>query len=166
MSIFKKNTTPSSANEAPQQTEPEVSANTLLRQRLDEIGCHYEQEGSEFHVVYQGENLIVYGGEDTRFVLIRDLWWHSANADDLTAVSLIRRAINECNINGRATLIYSFNNEEHLMGVHSQIEIVFIKEVPELTNFLRYTFDTILHSHHFFYQTMETLRQEDYSKNN
>ena len=147
MSIFKKNTTPSSANEAPQQTEPEVSANTLLRQCLDEIGCHYEQEGSEFHVVYQGENLIVY-------------------ADDLTAVSLIRRAINECNINGRATLIYSFNNEEHLMGVHSQIEIVFIKEVPELTNFLRYTFDTILHSHHFFYQTMETLRQEDYSKNN
>ncbi len=165
MSIFKKITSNESPD-VPEQIDPEANTHELLTNCLQELGCHFEQDGDVFNAIYQGENMLILSVKDSRLALIRDLWWHSVSTDDLTALSLMRRAINTCNMNDRATLFYTIDEENHTMGIHSQMEIVFTKEIPELTSLLRFAFDNLLHSHLSFYKTIEDLRQEEYSKNN
>ena len=165
MGIFNKKT----YQEKKQETQ-DVQQQSTLDLFLDvaaQLGIKAEKEESgEIVINYMGENFVVYNNTENPYILIRDLWWHGASLDNLANTSLIRKAINECNIRGDCTFFYSHNNETNEIGVHTQLIIPFIKEIPNIQEYLRSNLNGLLSAHHLFFKCMEHLREEEYSKNN
>jgi len=180
MGLFSKNTKTGSTDIPQQNTEHQPAApnplenltsSQLLKKVLEELGCQYEEKehGEDeftFFFTYQGEQIQCQGADDSKYILLRDLWWYSAPLHDINNISFMRRAVNDCNIRGYVTLIYSFDEESKEMWVHSQTELLWTWEIPSLAQYFRNRIDRMLRSHHFFFATLEELRRKEYAKQN
>ena len=142
--------------------KPGMTTRNLLQIALRQLGIEYNfDEDNAFHVVYQGENLRIIASDDSRLIDIYDVWWYMAPLDDIDNLSLMHRAINDCNIRGKAKLVYTYNEEEGVIGVHTQLHLLWTEGIPDLARYLKTSLDLMLFSHQCFYQVMEQLRREE-----
>ena len=102
----------------------------LVLETLREMGCEYE-EGTE------GENDIriffTYQGE--RFMY--DLWWHHMSTYcDVEEFSAMQKTINQINAKSSCTVLYTINQEAEEIGVHSKKNMLFVRQIPGLKDYL------------------------------
>lgn len=135
-----------------------------LAEALKELQCDYETNEKEYAIsfVYQGERFIAYDlDEDNSFITIADTWWHESPVDDIDNLALMRRAVNDCNFNSIATLLYSINTDSKTVGLHTRMTILWIQQIPKAKEYLQAILDQILRTHHLFFDKMEELRRLD-----
>ena len=141
--------------------ELEVSAvelnNTrdLFLETLTKMGCQYEIKDGEDNLIsfpYQGEYFLVEADNGRDYITIYDLGWECIELYDIDGISQLRRAINEANCNGAATIVFTIEDNGKKMKIHSKSTLLFIPQIPNLIQYLYIELNEFFVTH----QTLES----------
>lgn len=113
----------------------------LVLTTLRKIGCDPETEEHNnlnyAYFTFQGEKFTIESNDTCKFITIYDTWWHSISIySDVEEIANLHKTINLVNQYVNCTLLYTTNKEIEEIGVHSRRTILFIKEIPEIDNYL------------------------------
>ena len=147
-------------------TVQKVSMEHLLEVSLKNIGCHInmcKEENGQFHITYQGEHFTIYYSEDSPYINIYDIAWYSAELIDIDNLSLVRQAVNACNQQNLATVLYTIDKEENCVNVHTRQCTIFGSFIPDAEEYLRSRLEDSFRQHHNFYRHIEEIRKEQYA---
>ena len=113
----------------------------LVLTTLRRIGCEPETEernGLNYaYFTFQGEKYTIESNDTCKFITIYDTWWHSISIySDVEEIANLHKTINLVNQYVNCTLLYTTNKDIEEIGVHSRRTILFIKEIPEIDNYL------------------------------
>ncbi len=136
-----------------------------LADALKGLSCKYEidEKDTSISFIFQGEHFIAYDlGDESPFITIADTWWYESPLDDIENLALMRRAVNDCNFNSSATLLYSINTENKTVGLHTRITILWLQQIPNIKDYLVAILNQLLRCHHLFFNKMEELRRLDH----
>ena len=101
--------------------------------------CQYkidEELDTRIHFNYQGEHFFADVSNDSPFVHLYDTCWFEVELYKTDEVSRVRKAINTTNQSALVTTLFTINDDEKSMYVHSKYSFVFFKEMPGLGNYL------------------------------
>lgn len=136
----------------------------LMRKALAEMGCQMtEHEDDEegvvrYSTVFQGETFMMAFYDEMAAGTLYDLWWYSVDAADIDELVMVRRAVNECNLNFLdATLCYTMS-EDQQMGVHTKVGLLMLDEIPNFNQYIRSRFMMAFHQKNGFLREMDRLR--------
>lgn len=138
---------------------------TSLMVALRKLNLQYEfDEGQNLIATYQGERFRIIADNESIWIQIQDCWWYRESLDDIDNLALLHRAVNECNIRDANKMVYTYNKEEHEVGIHTLRDLLWLPQIPDSDQYLQAAFDTMLRSHHYFFRMMEELRKEEYGR--
>lgn len=149
-----------------EEKKQEVSIEHLLKLSLKKIGCHInlcKEEPGVFQVTYQGEQFRIYYSEESPYINIYDIAWYSSELDDIDNLSVVRQAINACNQQNLATVLYTIDKETNCLNVHTRQCTIFGSYIPNVENYLRSRLEDSFRQHHNFYRQIEEIRKEQYT---
>lgn len=153
-----------------QQVEPLTSDPTsrlLLTSTLRKLNIEYELDrDNDFIITYHGEKILLVARDDDPMLHIKDYWWYSAPLDDIENLSIVHRAVNECNTRCYNTLFYDYTKDDHEINVHSTRDILWIPQIPDIDKYLRETLDDLLKMHNYFFRWIEEIRREKHAETN
>ena len=158
-------------NPKTEDLDPVTSApptRALLLFVLRKLNFDYElDKDGDILLKYQGEYLQILASDDRKYILIQDLWWYSAPLDDIENLSILHRAVNECNFENATNIIaYTQDVDENTINVHTFRNLFLIPEIPEIEVYFKAALDAVLHMHHRFYSKMESIRREKHVETN
>ena len=114
----------------------------LVLETLREMGCEYE-EGTEgendirIFFTYQGERFMIEADNECYFINIYDLWWHHMSTYcDVDEFATMQKTINQINAKASCTVLYTINQEAEEIGVHSKKNMLFVRQIPGLKDYL------------------------------
>ena len=141
---------------------PAPTTRSLLFSALDKLNLDYElDEDNSILIKYQGESLQILADDGKKYILIRDLWWYRAPLDDIENLSILHRAVNECNLENAVNVIaYTQHTDDMTINLHSFRTLLWIPEIPDIEQYFLSALDHILYMHHKFYDKMENIRRE------
>lgn len=118
----------------------------LLRDTLAKLNCEVTQDAEDperIHFTYQGLNFFADSRAGVPYVDIFLTWWEQVSLDNLEDVAAMQKAVNRANtiVRSAAKVIYSYDNDSHLMAVHSYANIIFQENIPRLDRYLSAVFD-------------------------
>jgi len=151
---------------ADKSTNERCTMQQLLETTLKNVGCHInmcKEEENHIYATYQGEHFTIYYDETSPFITIYDVSWYSAELYDIDNLSLVRQAVNACNRENTSTVLYTIDEKEKCINVHTRQRIVFGSYIPEIEDYLRSRFEDSFRQHHNFYKNMEEIRKEHFS---
>ena len=136
----------------------------LLTNTLKKLHLSYEKINNDksFAITYQGEHFIIYDLDNGPFINIADTWWYDSPLDDIENLTLIRKAVNECNYHTGAKLMYAINKEKQVVGIHSMATIFWKRQIPDIENYFCSMLTRLLQTHQLFFREMEELRRDRY----
>ena len=129
----------------------EEKCKALCIETLRKLNCEVEidERDGSLDFAYQGAHFrIIYG---SGFIRIGFLFWQEIDLVNIDLLSKARRIINEMNLDVPAPCItYVINEEQQKMYIHSSMDTLFIKEIPEIEYFLSSHFDSFFRKAHDF----------------
>lgn len=144
---------------------PDSTTRTLLMVALRKLNLQYEfDDDQNLLITYQGEQFRIIAENDKPWIQVQDCWWYGESLDDIDNLALLHRAVNECNIRDANKMVYTYNKEEHEVGIHTLRDLLWLPQIPDSDQYLQAAFDTMLRSHHYFFRMMEELRKEEYGR--
>lgn len=148
-------------------TDPSERAFLIIKDTALQLGAEIiDQDDEHYYIQYQGEHFLVLPDEES--IKIYDIKWHSVELSNLDAVSATYKAIHMTNKQCVPKLVYNYDNEEHMMNIHS-IHVLPIRLAAYINvTDLKYYLVEMLKAHHVFFNAMEEIRQEEHvrSENN
>lgn len=136
---------------------------TLLLSVLRKLDMDYEfDEDKDLFITYHGEHFQILARDDVQSIQIRDIWWYAAPLDDIENLSIVHRAINDCNMYGNDVLVYSINKEDNTINLHTLRSVLWIPEIPNIEDYFIEVLNHMLHTHHSFFCAMEEIRREQH----
>ena len=149
---------------------PVTSAPTsriLLASTLQKLNIEYElDKDGDYFITYHGERFLLIVNEKDTTLYIKDYYWYSSALDDIDNLSVLHRAINECNSRCLSTLIYQYFSDENEVGVHSKRDLLWIPQIPDKEKYLRDVLDDMLKMHNYFFRWIEEIRHEKHAETN
>ena len=147
-----------------QVVEPVVPVPTtreLLFSILRNLNLEYtvDSDGDIFFR-YQGEQFIVTAQDDIKYLRIQDLYWYDAPLSDIDNLSIVQKAINECNTYRSNVMVYNYRTDNNTINVHTLQTILWIPEIPSIEVYFTNILEDMLQTHQKFYQTMEIFRRK------
>ena len=134
----------------------------LFLDTLIKLGRQYElADGDDKRIdfFYHGECFSAYASNDKLYVSLWDTYWKQVELQDIDEVCCLRKAINTSNINARVTTIYTIDEANSKMIVHSKSTIPFLSSMPVIENYLRTELNVFFRTHHIIEVAM--LRQRE-----
>lgn len=128
----------------------------LFLETLTRLGCQYEiddEDEANIRFAFQGEFFVVRATNESPFLHIYDTQWEQIDLYDIDEFSRLRKAINESNIANSVITVYTINEAGGTVNVHSKSAILFIPEIPDISDYLRSALGE-------FFQVHETVRME------
>ena len=120
--------------------ETSVRTRDLLIDIFKKWGCQYEldEDGVRIYVYYQGGTFYVDAVNGHSMINIYHPSWMSCDLSDIDNFSRLRKLVNEVNlISGGDTILYTIDEEEERMTLHSFWRILFIQQIPGIEDYLR-----------------------------
>lgn len=113
----------------------------LVLTTLRNIGCGPTTEQHNnltyTYFTYQGENFTIESNDEYFFLVIYDPWWYSMSIySDVDDIANLHKVVNLANQYTSCTLLYTTNKEMEEIGIHSKRIILFVKEIPNLDQYL------------------------------
>ncbi|MBP5375157.1 MAG: hypothetical protein J6Y38_02350 [Bacteroidaceae bacterium] len=144
--------------------EPQMTTRTLLQVALHKMNLQYDfDEFQNFRVKYQGDIFRIIADDNRLYLNIQYMGWYSAPLDDIDNLSLLYKAVNECNKRDTNRMVYTHHKIENEILLHTLHDILWIPQIPDSEKYLQATLDGMLQSQHFFFRMIENLRREGYS---
>ena len=148
-------------------TEPSMRAFLIIKDTALLLGAEIvDQDDEHYYIQYQGEHFLVLPDEDS--IKIYDMNWHSIELSNLDAVSVAYKAIHRTNNQCVPKLVYNYDNEEHMMNIHSIFVLPLHQAAYTDVTDLKFFLVEMLKAHHAFFSAMEDIRQKEHvgSENN
>lgn len=124
--------------DAPTVMENKKNFNTraLVLRTLKNIGCQEIEEEERISFSFQNENFVIEAADDCQFINVLDPWWYASPIDDIENLSRIRKAVNQVNLLNPYPVVYSFNEEKRIIGVHTKHNMLFNAQIEGLEDYL------------------------------
>lgn len=148
-------------------TDPAERAFLIIKDTALQLGAEIiDQDDEHYYIQYQGEHFLVLPDEES--IKIYDIKWHSVELSNLDAVSATYKAIHMTNKQCVPKLIYNYDNEEHMMNIHSIFVLPLHQAAYTDVTDLKFFLVEMLKAHHVFFSAMEEIRQKEHvsSENN
>lgn len=117
-----------------------MDTRTLCLELLKKMNCEVSvdpEDENALSFTYQNGHFVI--NVDDKFIRLSFLFWYDIDLEDLDLVAKARRLINDMNVNQPSPcIVYSIDDEQGKMHVHSIIRTLFVKEIPAIEDFLRY----------------------------
>ena len=127
----------------------------LCLEILKRVNCQVifdDDDPDRLLFTFQGEHFVINASNGYRMIVIWDMFWYSVDVENLEEVSLLRKAINNVNLNGPRTLVYTIT-EDKKMWVHTKFDTILDPGITDVQNYL----PCILG---FFFDTKRSLMSE------
>ena len=146
---------------------PLPTTRELLFTVLRNLKLEYKSDPDEdIMFTYQGEHFEIWAQDESKFIEIRYLWWFDAPLDDIDNLSIIHKAVNECNIYGKDRIVYNYLTDENTINLHTFSYFLWIPQIPEIEKYFKCMLEDAMKSQRLFFQTMEKIRREQYANAN
>lgn len=146
-----------------QQGNRDFDTRNLVISTLSKMGCeHLEEDDIRISFTYQGENFVIDAVNDCMYINVYDPWWFELPMNgDIEDFSRMQKAVNLANCEGTSTVIYTYNKEQGLVGVHSKKNILFTKEISELDKYLIGVLESFFRTQRFIVSEMDKLKNKE-----
>ena len=117
-----------------------IPTRVLVMRTLRNMGCEPVVEDGSGYICfdYQGEHFRIEAANDCPSINVYDLWWHAIPIDaDIEEFARLRKAVNLVNGSASCTVIYTPDQEEEEIGVHSKKNMLFISQIPDIELYLQ-----------------------------
>ncbi len=134
----------------------EIGTRDLLIRTLQEMGCPVKIDNLQnIEFSYQGQQFIALAANELLCIDIIYPWWHSCSLFNVEYLGQLKKAINEVNSNGRVCTYTLISNEQDTVGVHSRKNLLFIPQIPNLTDYLQAMLADFFRTRHHLEAEME-----------
>ena len=138
------------------EIQVEIGTRDLLIRTLQEMGCPVKiDDHQNIEFAYQGQQFIALAANELLCIDIIYPWWHSCSLFDVEYLGQLKKAINEVNSNGRVCTYTLISNEQDTVGVHSRKNLLFIPQIPNLTDYLQAMLADFFRTRHHLEAEME-----------
>lgn len=157
-------------NSIPQEGANKVvlsSTKDLCIDLLQQLNCEVnidEEDNTRLEFSYQGWNFCIDASDECLFINIWDFGWATADLDNLDEVSMMRRVINDVNINSVVTVLYTIDEENNRMIIHSKKNALLIANIPDVKGYLMSLLNDFFATHHRFRDRLHDLQSQEVKK--
>ena len=154
-------------NRETKDMEEKKGTRDLFLETLTQIGCQYEVgegENGDITFAYQGEYFLVRTSNSIRFVHIYDTHWGHIELYDIEEISRLKKAINASNLDNSVTAVYTIDKTGGTVDVHCKSVILFIQEIPDISEYLRLELNEFFRVHEKINLEMAKLREMETEK--
>ena len=147
--------------------EEKKGTRDLFLETLTQIGCQYEVgegDNGDITFAYQGECFLVRTSNSIRFVHIYDTHWGHIELYDIDEISMLKKAINESNLENSVTAVYTVDKAGGTIDVHCKSVILFIQEIPDISEYLRLELNEFFRVHEKINLEMAKQREQEAKK--
>ncbi len=129
--------------------EEEGKPRNLLVKTLQDMGCQCRtNDHDHIEFKYQGEKFVADARNDNFFIGIYAYAWAGFELDDPDAEpELLKQAVNETNKKNFPTMLYTIQQEQRLMVLHSHREFYFSRDIAKPQDYLRSILDSFFYAH-------------------
>ena len=124
---------------------------------LKKIGCQPETN-EEGHIVfkYQGDDFYIAVEDEARFIMIWNPWWASISMDN-PALPYLKEIVNLVNVDSLVTTVFTADEDEKNVGLHSKCHTVFTPKEGQLDEYLKAMLDHFFVTHDAIKQNLQQL---------
>jgi len=147
-------------------TEEKKGTRDLFLKTLTAIGCQYEidEKDNEINFAYQGEYFVVRASNDNQYIQIYDMRWLHVDLYDIDEITRLKKAINEANIKNSVVTVYTINESDNTVDVHSKSVIFFDSVIPDVIDYLRIELAEYFNVHQMILLEMAKMRDQEQAK--
>lgn len=147
-------------------TEEKKGTRDLFLETLTAIGCQYEidEKDNEINFAYQGEYFVVRASNDNQYIQIYDMRWLHVDLYDIDEITRLKKAINEANIKNSVVTVYTINESDNTVDVHSKSVIFFDSVIPDVIDYLRIELAEYFNVHQMILLEMAKMRDQEQAK--
>lgn len=129
----------------------------LVTAVLKKIGCQPETN-EEGHLVfkYQGDDFYIAVEDEARFIMIWNPWWASISLDN-PALPYLKEIVNLVNVESLVTTVYTGDEDEKNVGLHSKCHTLFTPKEGPLDEYLKMILDQFFVTHDEIKQNLQQL---------
>lgn len=129
--------------------EEEGKPRNLLVKTLQDMGCQCRtNDHDHIEFKYQGEKFVADARNDNFFIGIYAYAWAGFELDDPDAEpELLKQAVNETNKKNFPTMLYTIQQEQRLMVLHSHREFYFSRDIAKPQDYLCAILDSFFQAH-------------------
>jgi len=144
-----------------------VNGRQLLEKVLNsmELNFGYDEDNIVIFKI-DGDFFRILISDDGKFLFLQQIYWYEAPMGDIENLELIKRAVNYLNRTTTIKYVYSFNEEQNTVNLHSMLDMLWIPEIPELDQYLWVALSNLTKSHQGFYDLMDQYRQKQQTETN
>ena len=84
---------------------------------------------------------------------------------DIEDFARMQKAVNLANCKGTCTVLYTYNEEEGLIGVHSRKNIIFVPQITELDKYLASVLDGFFKIQRLVLSEMDKIKNKEMCNN-
>lgn len=135
----------------------DIGTDELVIAVLKKIGCQPETN-EEGHIVfkYQGDDFYIAVEDEARFIMIWNPWWASINIDN-PALPYLKEIVNLVNVDSLVTTVYTADEDEKNVGLHSKSHTLFTPREGPLDEYLKAMLDHFFVTHDAVKQNLQQL---------
>ena len=143
--------------------EEKKGTRDLFLETLTAIGCQYEidDKDNEINFAYQGEYFVVRASNDNQYIQIYDMRWLHVELYDIDEITRLKKAINESNIKNSVVTVYTINESDNTVDVHSKSVIYFDSVIPDVIDYLRIELAEYFNVHQMILLEMAKMRDQE-----
>lgn len=129
----------------------------LVTAVLKKIGCQPEtNEEGHFVFKYQGDDFYIAVEDEARFIMIWNPWWASISLDN-PALPYLKEIVNLVNVESLVTTVYTGDEDEKNVGLHSKCHTLFTPKEGPLDEYLKMILDQFFVTHDEIKQNLQQL---------
>ena len=134
----------------------------LLHECLAKLGCQYEYDKETGHTkfLFQGGAFIVHTSENSFWIDIYYLDWLEHDMDDIDGYADLKCIVNEANKHPNVVTIYTIDDEQNKVILHSYTQIIFLPQIPHLELYLKGVLEGFFKNCNYVYSEFNKQRTE------
>ena len=130
-----------------------------------ELNFGYDEDNNVIFKI-DGDWFRILTSDDAKFLFLQQICWYEAPLNDIENLELIKRAVNYLNRTTTIKYVYSYNDEQNTVTLHSMIDMLWIPEIPDIDQYFLVALSNLTKSHRGLYDLMDKYRQEQQTETN
>ena len=134
----------------------------LVHECLAKLGCQYEddKEKGQIKFLFQGGAFMIQTSENSFWIEIYFLDWLQHDMDDIDGYADLRRIVNDANMYPNVVTIYTIDNDQNKVMLHSYTQILFVSQIPHLELYMKGVLEGFFKNRNYIFNEYNKQRKE------
>lgn len=142
-------------------------ARDLCIESLKQLNCDVEldeKNKERIHFSFQGEHFFIDITNEYAVFDIWDAYWYDVDLDNITEMSIARKAINIININEENAVVYTIDEDDNQFCIHTKRSCMMFKEMPNPVFYLKTMLESFFVIHRNLLALIDKIKKEENTK--